>query len=195
MHISSAEFITSAAKLSQCPESLYPEFAFFWRSNVGKSSLINFLTQRKWLAKCSKIPWKTRLFNFFLINNTWQLVDLPGYGYAKATDTEKSNWIDLAQEFLLSRSRLQQLFLLIDLSIPPQNIDLEMGETLLEEHIPYSIVFTKIDKISQKEKSKNLKEFQKQEIDTWIPFSKAFFVSNTKWKWREQILDFIEQFL
>lgn len=101
-----------------------------------------------------------------MINNTWQLVDLPGYGYAKATDTEKSNWIDLAQEFLLSRSRLQQLFLLIDLSIPPQNIDLEMGETLLEEHIPYSIVFTKIDKISQKEKSKNLKEFQKQEIDT-----------------------------
>ena len=192
MHISSAEFITSAAKLSQCPTTNLPEFAFFWRSNVGKSSLINLLTQRGNLAKCSKIPWKTRLFNFFVINNTRQLVDLPGYGYAKATDTERTSWIDMTQEFLHSRENLKQLFLLIDLSIPPQKIDTEMATLLLEEQIPYSIVFTKIDKSSQKERAKNLKAFQEIEKTIGIPFSKAFFVSNMKGKGREEILTFIE---
>ena len=195
MHIKTADFVTSAAKLNQCPPSSYSEFAFFGRSNVGKSSLINFLTQRKNLAKSSKIPWKTKLFNFFLINQTRQLVDLPGYGYAKTTDSEKSLWLDMTHDFLVKRENLKQLFLLIDLSIPPQTIDLEITKTLLEEKIPFSIVFTKIDKVSQKEKAKNLKEFQKIEQERWIPFSKAFFVSNTKGKGREEILDFIESFL
>jgi len=195
MQIKIAEFITSAANLSQCPVSQYPEFAFFWRSNVGKSSLINGLTQRKNLAKASKIPWKTRLFNFFLINKTWQLVDLPWYGYAKVTDNEKTRWLDTTHEFLLSRKNLKQLFLLIDISVPPQKIDLQMAQTLLEENIPYTLVFTKIDKISQKELNKNLKEFQKIEKETKIPFSKAFFVSNTKGKGRKELLDFIDGFL
>lgn len=146
MHIISAEFITSAAKLSQCPEAQYSEFAFFGRSNVGKSSLINMLTQRKELAKFSNKPGKTRLFNFFLINNAWMLVDLPGYGYAKASDREKTQWLDLTQEFLMKRNALKKIFLLIDASIPPQKIDLAMIESFVEENIDFALVFTKNDK-------------------------------------------------
>lgn len=193
MNITSAEFITSAATFNQCPKTSYPEFAFFWRSNVGKSSLINFLTKRKNLAKSSKIPWKTKLINFFLINNNRQLVDLPWYGYAKANDQEKSKWIDTSHTFLTSRETLKHLFLLIDISIPPQEIDIKMGTTLIEEQIPFSIVFTKIDKINQKDLNKNLKVFKQKEEETWIPFSKALFVSNTKGKWREELLNFIEK--
>ena len=193
MPIKSAQFITSAAKLSQCPEEQYPEFAFFWRSNVGKSSLINMLTQRKELAKFSNKPGKTRLFNFFLINENWQLVDLPWYGYAKASVAEKTKWLDLTQEFLLKRTSLKKVFLLIDASIPPQKIDLEMIEAFNAENIDFAIVFTKIDKASQKERSKNLKLFKQALQKISVPTPLLFFVANITWKGRDELLSYIEQ--
>ncbi|MDR0607865.1 MAG: ribosome biogenesis GTP-binding protein YihA/YsxC [Candidatus Peribacteria bacterium] len=178
MLITSAQFVTSAATLQQCPPSLFPEFAFFGRSNVGKSSLINMLTQRHNLAKASSSPGKTRLFNFFLINEARYLVDLPGYGYAKASDSEKTTWLDMTQEFLMKREALKKVFLLIDASIPPQRIDIEMIQSFVEEQIDFSIVFTKHDKGTQKDRSTYLKLF-KQELQklTSTP-PPLFFVSN-----------------
>lgn len=192
MKISSAVFVTSAAKLSQCPPPSYPEFAFFGRSNVGKSSLINMLTQRKELAKYSNKPGKTRLFNFFLINDTWQLVDLPGYGYAKASDTEKTKWLDMTQDFLLKRESIKKVFLLIDASIPPQKIDIAMIESFLEENVNFSLVFTKTDKGSQKDRGKYLREFKQilQKLSITPPL--LFFVSNTSGKGRDELLSYIE---
>jgi GTP-binding protein len=195
MKIISAQFITSAAKLSQCPSPSYPEFAFFGRSNVGKSSLINMLTQRNELAKYSNKPGKTRLFNFFLINESWQLVDLPGYGYAKTSDSEKTKWLNMTQEFLTKRASLKQVFLLIDASIPPQNIDLEMIRSFVEEQIAFSLVFTKNDKGSQKDRSKYLKLFKQklQEITSTPPL--LFFVSNLSGKGRDELLNYIDSLL
>ena len=123
MKITSAEFIKSVVDIKQCSNLNLPEFAFFGRSNVWKSSLINMLTQRKDLAKCSKIPWKTKLFNFFVINNSRVIVDLPGYWYAKSWEKERKSWLDFTQEFLNTRKTLKNTFLLIDGSIPPQKID------------------------------------------------------------------------
>ena len=127
MIIHSAQFIKSAPKLSDCPAADYPEFALIGRSNVGKSSLINMLTQTKNLAKSSTIPGKTQLLNYFLINQSRYLVDLPWYGYAKYSKTQRANWIDTMQDYLINRPTLQTVFLLIDGSIPPQNIDLDFN--------------------------------------------------------------------
>jgi len=192
MLIQSAQFITSAAKLSQCPPPLYPEFAFFGRSNVGKSSLINLLTQRKELAKYSNKPGKTRLFNFFLINESWQIVDLPGYGYAKASDAERKKRLDMTQEFLLKRQSLKEIFLLIDGSIPPQKIDLEMIESFVVERLPFSIVFTKIDKVSQKEKHKITEDFKRKLQKIITPLPPLLSVSNISGKGRDELLKHIE---
>ena len=191
MLIKSSQFITSAAKLDQCPPPSYPEFVFFGRSNVGKSSLINMLVQRKDLAKASNTPGKTRLFNFFLINEQRQIVDLPGYGYAKASDKEKIQWLNMTQEFMTSRTSLKHIFLLINGSIPPQKIDLEMVQSFIEEKLPFSLVFTKIDKVSQKEFSKNQKLFKQelQKITSTPPL--FFFVTNTTGKGRDKLLSFI----
>ena len=195
MKITSAEFIKSVADIKQCPNLDLPEFAFFGRSNVGKSSLINMLTQRKNLAKCSKIPWKTRLFNFFNINNSRVIVDLPGYGYAKVWNQEKTKWLDLAQEFLGSRKTLKKTFLLIDGSIPPQKIDFEMMQCFLSENINFALIFTKLDKCNQKDRSKNQKLFNEKMKETWLNSVKSFYVDNIHWKWREKVLSFIETFI
>ena len=195
MKITSAEFIKSVANFDQCPEMNLPEFAFFGRSNVGKSSLINMLTQRNNLAKCSKIPWKTRLFNFFNINNSRVIVDLPGYGYAKVWNQEKTKWLDLAQEFLGSRKTLKKTFLLIDGSIPPQKIDFEMMQCFLDENIDFALIFTKLDKCNQKDRSKNQKLFKEKMKEIWLNSVKSFYVDNIHWKWREEVLSFIETFI
>lgn len=195
MKISSAEFVKSATTIAQCPNLNLPEFAFFGRSNVWKSSLINMLTQKKTLAKCSNTPWKTRLFNFFIINNEWLLVDLPWYGYAKAWNREKTMWLDFSQNYLTKRETLKHTFLLIDWSIPPQKIDLEMIKSFLEEWIQFSIVFTKCDKSNQKERSKNQKLF-KSELDKIMEnLPIMFYVDNLHWKGRDEILDFIDSLL
>ena len=195
MKITSAEFIKSVVDIKQCPNLNLPEFAFFWRSNVWKSSLINMLTQRKDLAKCSKIPWKTKLFNFFVINNSRVIVDLPGYGYAKSWEKERKSWLDFTQEFLSTRNNLKNTFLLIDGSIPPQKIDIEMIKCFIEEWIEFSIVFTKLDKCNQKDRSKNQKLFDGEMKKIWLKSYKNFFVDNIHWKWREELLWFIETML
>ena len=164
MKIKSAEFIKSVADIKECPNLKLPEFAFFWRSNVWKSSLINMLTQRKDLAKCSKIPWKTKLFNFFIINNERVIVDLPWYGYAKS-------------------------------SIPPQKIDTEMIKCFMEDWIKFSIVFTKMDKCNQKERNKNQKLFDEEIKKIWLIKYKKFVVDNIHWKWRDELLSFINDSL
>ena len=195
MKITSAEFIKSVADIKQCPNLNLPEFAFFWRSNVWKSSLINMLTQRKDLAKCSKIPWKTKLFNFFIINNSRVIVDLPGYGYAKSWEKERKWWLDFTQEFLNTRNTLKNTFLLIDGSIPPQKIDVEMIKCFVEEWIDFSIVFTKLDKCNQKDRSKNQKLFNEKMKEIWLNSYKNFAVDNVHWKWGEELLSFIESML
>jgi len=195
MKITSAEFIKSVADTKQCPNLNLPEFAFFWRSNVWKSSLINMLTQRKDLAKCSKIPWKTKLFNFFLINNSRVIVDLPGYGYAKSWEKERKSWLDFTQEFLNTRNTLKNTFLLIDGSISPQKIDIEMIKCFIEEWINFSIVFTKLDKCNQKERSKNQKLFDEETRKVWLNSYKKFSVDNIHWKWRDEILSFIDSLI
>ena len=195
MKITSAEFIKSVADIKQCPNLNLPEFAFFWRSNVWKSSLINMLTWRKNLAKCSKIPWKTKLFNFFLINDSRVIVDLPGYGYAKSWEKERKSWLDFTQKFLNTRSTLKNTFLLIDGSIPPQKIDIEMIKCFMEEWIDFSIVFTKLDKCNQKDRSKNKKLFDEEMKKIWLKSYKIFFVDNVHWKWRDELLSFVESML
>lgn len=195
MKIISAEFIKSVADIKQCPNLNLPEFAFFWRSNVWKSSLINMLTQRKELAKCSKIPWKTRLFNFFVINKSRVIVDLPWYGYAKAWNQEKKQWLDLTQEFLSSRNSLKKTFLLVDGSIPPQKIDFEMMQCFLDENIDFAIIFTKLDKCNQKDRSKNQKLFNEEMKKNWFNPVETFFVDNIHWKWREELLSFVENLI
>lgn len=195
MKITSAEFVKSVVDIKQCPDLNLPEFAFFWRSNVWKSSLINMLTQRKDLAKCSKIPWKTKLFNFFLINNSWVIVDLPWYWYAKSWEIERKSWLDFTQEFLSTRKTLKNTFLLIDGSIPPQKIDVKMIKCFMEEWVDFSIVFTKLDKCNQKERSKNQKLFNEGMKKIWLNSYKNFSVDNIHWKWREELLSFIESVL
>lgn len=192
MKITSAEFIKSVVDISQCPNLNLPEFAFFWRSNVWKSSLINMLVQRKDLAKCSKIPWKTKLFNFFVINNSRVIVDLPWYGYAKSWEKERKGWLDFTQEFLSTRNTLKNTFLLIDGSIHPQKIDIEMIECFIEEWIDFSIVFTKLDKSNQKERTKNQKLFNEEMKKIWLNSYKNFAVDNIHWKWRDELLSFVE---
>ena len=193
MQIKTAEFIKSVADVNQCPSLNLPEFAFFWRSNVWKSSLINMLTQRKNLAKCSKIPGKTKLFNFFIINNERVIVDLPWYGYAKSWEKERKNWIDFTQEFLNNRNELKQTFLLIDASISPQKIDIEMIKCFMEDWIKFSIVFTKMDKCNQKKRSENKKLFNEEMTKIWLNKYENFVVDNIHWKWRNELLYFIEK--
>ena len=195
MKILSAEFVKSVADIRQCPILNLPEFAFFGRSNVWKSSLINMLTQRKNIAKCSKIPWKTKLFNFFVINNSWVIVDLPGYWYAKSWERERKNWLDFTQEFLNTRKTLKNTFLLIDGSILPQKLDIEMIKCFMEEWIKFSIVFTKLDKCNQKDRSKNQKLFDEEMKKIWLNSYEMFCVDNIHWKWRDELLSFIETLL
>ncbi len=193
-----ASFITSAANFQQCPPPSVPEVAFFGRSNVGKSSLINTLTQRKTLAKASGTPGKTRLINFFLIKEKRgdeeiqrQIVDLPGYGYAKAGEKEKKSRLDATQTFLTRRPTLQRLFLLIDASIPPQKIDLEMIKTLVEAEIPLALIFTKIDKSTQKDRSRHLSAFSLQLKQLTKKTIDQLFISNKNGKGREEILNYV----
>ena len=192
MKITSAEFVKSVVDINQCPSLGLPEFAFFGRSNVWKSSLINMLVNVKDLAKSSKIPWKTKLFNFFLINKSFIFVDLPWYWYAKSWDKERKWWLDFTQQFLTSRSNLITTFLLIDWSIKPQRIDLDMINCFLEEQINFSIIFTKIDKCNQKEFNKNLKLFNNEMEILWLKNYKSFFVDNIHKKWRDELLSFVE---
>lgn len=193
MNIASAEFQCSSQRADQCPASEMKEFAFIGRSNVGKSSLINMLTQQSGLAKVSGTPGKTRLINHFIINGEWALVDLPGYGYAKVSRQERSAFSGLITNYILNRENLYYLFVLIDARHEPQKIDLEFIRFLGAHGVPFGLVFTKADKLSQAQLNRNITTYKTTLAQEWEELPNIFVTSSEKGKGREEILDFIEK--
>lgn len=196
MKIKSAVFKLSAPDLESCPQSVRPDFAFIGRSNVGKSSLINSLTQQKDLAKVSDLPGKTKLINFFLINNTWHLVDLPGYGFAKVTQKQRADFNESVADYLENRENLLCVFVLIDSNLPPQRIDLEFLEWLGSTQTPFVLVFTKADKLSTVRAQANIELFKKSIEGWWGDEFPGIIVSSAKTaSGRSEILDVIAETL
>lgn len=193
MHISSATFIKSATDIKQCPKPTLPEYAFLGRSNVGKSSLINMLSSTRNMAKTSSTPGKTQLINHFLINESWYIVDLPGYGYARAAKTQRTIWNDFIHQYLTQRESLVNLFLLIDSRHPLQKIDAEAIEFLGTNQIPFSIVFTKIDKLKKSEIVRNIETIKKELLKTWEELPMMFMTSSETRLGRDHILDYIDE--
>ncbi len=193
MDIKKAEFVISAPVVSMCPQDSKPEYAFIGRSNVGKSSLINMLTNHKKLAKTSATPGKTLLINHFIINNEWYLVDLPGYGYAKRSKKEIDRLDQMIRGYILQREQLVNVFVLVDVRLEPQKIDLEFIEWLGLSSIPFSIVFTKADKLSVSKVSANVEAYKKKLLETWEELPPIFLTSAEKRQGRDEVLDFIEQ--
>lgn len=176
-----------------CPQDSKPEYAFIGRSNVGKSSLINMLTNHKKLAKTSATPGKTLLINHFIINNEWYLVDLPGYGYAKRSKKEIDRLDQMIRGYILQREQLVNVFVLVDVRLEPQKIDLEFIEWLGLSSIPFSIVFTKADKLSVSKVSANVETYKKKLLETWEELPPIFLTSAEKRQGRDEVLDYIEQ--
>lgn len=193
MIIKSAEFFISSSRADQCPSDVpRPEYAFIGRSNVGKSSLINMLTQRKGLAMTSSTPGKTMLINHFLINDHWFLVDLPGYGYAKRSKKETQKLRLLIEYYVLERKELTNLFVLIDSRLPPQKIDLEFIEWLGENGVPFSIIFTKADKNKRQELVRNVKVFLDTLRKNWEELPPHFVTSSERGTGRDEVLQYID---
>ena len=193
MDIKKAEFVISAPVVSQCPKDTKPEYAFIGRSNVGKSSLINMLTNNKRLAKTSATPGKTLLINHFIINDEWYLVDLPGYGYAKRSKKEVEKLDQMIRGYILQREQLVNVFVLVDVRLEPQKIDLEFIEWLGLSSIPFSIVFTKADKLSVSKVSANTEAYKKKLLETWEELPPIFLTSAEKRQGRDEVLGYIEQ--
>ena len=193
MIINSAEFVISNVDYKKCPSSSLPEYGFIGRSNVGKSSLINMLTGKKDLAKTSSKPGKTLLINHFIINEQWHLVDLPGYGYAKASKTMRDKLKGIIEGYVLFRQQLTNLFVLVDSRLAPQQIDLEFMEWLGEQEVPFSIVFTKGDKQSNSQLSANVESYKRKLLETWEALPPIFVTSAEKGVGKYAILDYIEQ--
>jgi len=193
MTIKYANYIKSSALISQCPEHNRPEYAFIGRSNVGKSSLINMLTGNKKLAKTSATPGKTLLINHFVINNDWYLVDLPGYGFAKRSKTERAKLEQMISSYILQRECLTNLFLLIDCRHEPQQIDLDFMQWLGESGIPFSIVFTKADKLSRQALTSNVNAYLNRLAEDWDPLPPHFVSSSETRQGRDELLNYIEE--
>ncbi len=193
MVIKEATFVISSPSVRQCPQTNEPEYAFIGRSNVGKSSLINMLTNRKGLAKTSSMPGKTMLINHFKINNEWYLIDLPGYGYAKRSKKEQDKLVEMIRGYILQRQQMVNLFLLVDSRLEPQRIDLEFIEWLGENGIPFSIVFTKADKQSHAKTTRNVQTFIKKLEEQWEELPPYFVTSAETGEGRDLLLDYIEQ--
>ena len=193
MEIKDAVFITSNSDIKKCPPPNKPEYAFIGRSNVGKSSLINRLTNKKALAKISGKPGKTRLINHFLINKEWFLVDLPGYGYAEVPKKERLKWEQMIKRYILQRENLYCLFVLIDARHEAQKVDLEFMEWLGISQIPFSIVFTKIDKLKPAELETNLKNYEEKLFETWETIPGYFVTSAETGEGNEELLSYVEK--
>ena len=193
MKVAHAKFVVSNTKVDQCPKSKIPEYAFIGRSNVGKSSLINMLCNQKKLAKTSSKPGKTQLINHFLINKKWHLVDLPGYGYARASKTEKKTFQKFIVDYFIKRKELVSAFLLIDIRHKPQPIDLDFLRWLGENLIPFSIIFTKADKIKEKEIEIKVSEYLDALRKDWEPLPKYFITSSEKRLGSEPLLNYIHE--
>lgn len=193
MVIKTSTYVVSSPEVKMCPPADRPEFAFIGRSNVGKSSLINMLCDNQKLAKTSGTPGKTQLINHFLVNHEWYLVDLPGYGFAKVSQSNRNRWQQMIEHYLKERLNLVLVFVLIDARHSPQKIDLEFLETLKRWQVPFVIVFTKADKETQRVVSQNVKDFFQAMRKTW-QFLPQFFVTSAEKKMgRDKMLDFIEQ--
>ena len=192
MKITSAEFICSNTRVDLCPKEQIPEYAFIGRSNVGKSSLINMLVERKKLAKTSSTPGKTRLINHFKINDKWFLCDLPGYCYAKVSKKERETFGKMIEKYATQRSNLVCFFVLIDARHPPQQIDLDFIEWLGDSELPFVIALTKVDKINQTGKSKNLGLLKIKLSEMWEELPLIFETSAEKGTGKEEVMDFIE---
>jgi GTP-binding protein len=192
MNITAAKFCVSNTDIEKCPAPILPEYAFIGRSNVGKSSLINMLTNRKNLAKTSSTPGKTRLINHFLINTNWYLVDLPGYGYAKVSKASKANWDKMIRDYLRKRKNLMNVFVLVDARLEPQKIDLEFINWLGEKSVPFAIVFTKSDKLKKLQIIYSIEHYKKELKKSWESLPPLFITSAEKKTGRDELLNYIE---
>ena len=191
MEIKSAEFVMSNSDVAKCPKNLLPEYAFIGRSNVGKSSLINMLTNRKSLAKTSGRPGKTQLINHFLINKNWYLVDLPGYGYARVSKSAKKTFQKFITQYFSMREQLVSAFVLVDIRHDAQPIDLEFMTWLGENGIPFSIVFTKADKLKPNAITRNVETYKAKLLETWEDMPNYFVTSSSKDIGKEDLLNYI----
>ena len=192
MKINSAEFVISNTEVSKCPIEHIPEYAFIGRSNVGKSSLINALTDHKSLAKTSSTPGKTQLINHFKINNEWFLVDLPGYGYAKVSKNARRGFQKFIKDYFEQRRQLVCTFVLVDSRHEPQKIDLEFMNWLGEKGIPFGIIFTKSDKLGSSTLNKNIQIYRKKMLNYWEEMPVHFLTSSTSKMGKDEVTSYIE---
>lgn len=190
-----AKFKCSSEKISQVPKDELKDIAFIGRSNVGKSSLVNMLTNNNGLAKVSGTPGKTKLINHFLIDNSWYLVDLPGYGYARVSKSTRGEFSKLIMDYVLKCEKMHFLFVLVDSRLEPQKIDLRFIEMLGENGIPFGIIFTKADKLSQAQRNRNIKSYKEILGEQWEELPPMFVSSSEKGTGREEILSFIQECL
>ena len=193
MVIKTAEFVISNTDFRKCPDTGLPEYAFIGRSNVGKSSLINMLTGRSGLAKTSQTPGKTMLINHFIINKSWYIVDLPGYGYAQRGKKAQEQLREIIESYILGRAEMTNLFLLIDSRHAPQKIDLEFMDWLGENEVPFSIVFIKLDNFGVNAGKLKIEEYKKVLLERWEELPPIFATSSEDGRGRDEILDYIEQ--
>ena len=193
MVIKTAEFVKSSQKWQDCPEPTMAEYAFIGRSNVGKSSLINAMMNHKDLAKTSQTPGKTQLINHFLVNESWFLTDLPGYGYAKVSKSLRKDFEKLITNYILNRQNLVNLFVLIDSRLAPQKIDLEFMEWCGESNVPFAIVFTKVDKLKPGAADRNVEAYKTELLKTWEDLPDIYVTSAEKKTGTDNILKFISE--
>ena len=193
MKIKSAEFVISNSEVAKCPKDPLPEYAFIGRSNVGKSSLINMLTNRKSLAKTSGRPGKTQLINHFIINKNWFLVDLPGYGYARVSKSTKKVFQKFITNYFEKRRQLVCAFVLVDCRHEPQKVDLEFMEWLGTNQIPFNIIFTKADKLKPEALKRNIERYQEILLETWEECPQHFVTSSSKTIGQEELLSYIDE--
>jgi GTP-binding protein len=193
MHIKSAEFVMSNSDVAKCPKDRLPEYAFIGRSNVGKSSLINMLMERKSLAKTSGRPGKTQLINHFLVNKNWYLVDLPGYGYARVSKSSKKTFQKFITNYFEKREQMVLAFVLIDCRHEPQPIDMEFMQWMGESGIPFNIIFTKADKEKPKALERKITAYSKKMLETWEEMPSYFITSASDSTGRDAVLNYIEE--
>ena len=192
MNITKAEFLMSNTRIDRLPNDNIPEYAFIGRSNVGKSSLINMLVQRRGLAKTSSVPGKTVAINHFIVNDAWYLVDLPGYGYAQHSKKQREEWRIMINNYIMQRRNLVTTFVLVDSRLEPQNNDLGFIGWLGESRVPFCVVFTKTDKVSKAELERNLEAFKTRLLEDWEELPPIFITSAENRTGRDEVLDYIE---
>ena len=193
MIVKSAEYVQSVTDWKKCPSPTLPEYAFIGRSNVGKSSLINMLVRNNKLAKTSSKPGKTQTINHFLINKDWYLVDLPGYGYASISKAMREKWQKMINDYLVYRENLQLVFVLVDSRLEPQKIDIDFINGLGESGVPFSIIFTKTDKLSASKVQGNVQRFKNKLMETWEELPFMLLTSSETGKGRDEVLQYIEE--